>query len=302
MKAVWTFWTKPLLAKKSMAWLSEEYFFMSWVLSTETSRRYFDSIELQTDRLGEHLLKEILGLKFDHIIVNKDELNYIFPEWWAISKLHTYSLQEEPFIHIDNDVFLWKSLSDYLLKSEVFAQSPEQIKRDCNHSYYRIKDLENVIEANGGWLPDQWHSYSESSDILEAPCCGIFGGNNIDFINHYSAIAMQIVNHDQNQTVWSKWDKLIHGNVLIEQFLINACLDIYKCPVTNKSLKVKYLFKHGADPFSQNEAKVRGYTHLIATAKKNPAVMNDLERRVLNERPQYFSRCVEAAKYLRRHY
>jgi Family of unknown function (DUF6734) len=50
------------------------------------------------------------GLEFDTVSVDLNELAHSDPEWWTLGKMMTYRAQAEPFVHIDEDVFLWQRL------------------------------------------------------------------------------------------------------------------------------------------------------------------------------------------------
>ena len=51
-----------------------------------------------------------------------DELNDYPIELWAIGKLYAYGLQNEPFLHVDNDTFIWSRFSNKIemILSEAF--------------------------------------------------------------------------------------------------------------------------------------------------------------------------------------
>lgn len=55
-----------------------------------------------------------LKLPYTKVHVVLDELNDYHKNLWAIGKIRTYQLQEEPFIHIDGDVLFGNRLTGYL--------------------------------------------------------------------------------------------------------------------------------------------------------------------------------------------
>ena len=71
-----------------------------------------------------------------------DSLNIVasdFHQQGALGKLIAYSIQDGPFVHIDNDVFLWKPLPQELLQAPVFAQCPEYFPRNSDRSSREIE-------------------------------------------------------------------------------------------------------------------------------------------------------------------
>mgnify|MGYP000084925178 FL=1 len=70
MKIVQTFWSggaNPL--EKAYGWPLPEYNMMSWVLSCLSLRKYYDDVELYTDKLGYELLIEKLRLPYTYVHV-----------------------------------------------------------------------------------------------------------------------------------------------------------------------------------------------------------------------------------------
>jgi len=61
---------------------------------------------LVTDTEGARLLVDKLGLRFTTVMTTLTALDDADPEWWVLGKLWAYRAQTEPFVHLDNDVFL----------------------------------------------------------------------------------------------------------------------------------------------------------------------------------------------------
>lgn len=101
---------------------------------------------------------------------------------WAYSKIHTYSLQKEPFLHVDGDVFIWKPFDAALLNSSLIVQN-----REDNLSFY--KHSINTIEKYAQIIPD-WVSHLKQSP--SAYNVGIIGGNNIDFLLNIPSLLLTI--------------------------------------------------------------------------------------------------------------
>jgi hypothetical protein len=76
--------------------------------------------------------------------------------------------------------------------------------------------------------------------------------------------------------------------VLIEQMLLDAVMSA-------RGLGVAHLFAGEGDPYDTQLATAAGYTHLIASAKRHPQLMADLEARVRTEFPELAERCRAAA-------
>ena len=66
----------------------------------------------------------VMGIQYDNLTCPEPH--------WAYPKLLTYSLQKEPFIHVDGDVYLPNKLDNTIEMSELIAQNKE-----IGSSYYK---------------------------------------------------------------------------------------------------------------------------------------------------------------------
>jgi hypothetical protein len=291
MKAIWSLWSKPLLQSKNIGLWSFHHFLYSWIISVLTSSRFFNRTELYTDDFGKYILIDILKLPFDQVHICLNGINNLNKDWWAAGKILTYSLQNEPFIHLDSDVFLWEGLPERILSSKIFAQSPEFFNKLNSNSYYKLSELEELIKDKKGWLPKIWFNHTADKESFEASCCGIFGGNDLKLIEKYSKTALKIILHKKNQIIWEKWPNVAFGNVLIEQFFLALTVS------TVRRTKIEYLFDNLANPFSPlTDNKI--YTHLISTSKNDSSVQKLIERFVFLNCLEYVPRTRHAVMVL----
>src|SRR4051794_36415912 len=120
MRAVWSFWSKPYLLRRSPTWRSDLHYLLSWGLSVETARRHYPDTELVTDGEGAAMLIDGAGIHFEKVSTALDDLSFADPNLWTLGKLFTLRMQDAPFVHIDPDCFLWKPLPDRLTLADVF--------------------------------------------------------------------------------------------------------------------------------------------------------------------------------------
>ena len=295
MIAVWSFWSKPYLSSRRQIWLTERHHLLSWILSVQLARQHFHRTRLVTDEYGANLLIDGLHLEFDEVKIVLNALDEQDAKWWALGKLYTYRLQNEPFIHIDSDVFLWKPLP-VTAQTQVFAQNPEYFYQGA--SFYKPDELTRLVQQQGGWLPEEWQWYQAHRKTQRAECCGIFGGNAIEFINYYADLAIRTIEHVDNRQVWQILDDAIERNILLEQYLLSACINYrnYQPNRHRSPIIVDYLFASEADAFTAEKSAAAGYTHLIADTKRNEAVAHNLEQKVKKNYPEIYQYCLEYGK------
>jgi hypothetical protein len=297
MRAVWSFWSKPYLARRHATWPSETHHLLSWVLAVESARRHFSETHLYTDDAGAQLLVGQLGLEFTRVSTELNALADADPAWWALGKLYTYHLQDAPFVHLDNDVFLWKRPPERVTGADVFAQNPEPFRP--GFSYYQPERVEAAIRSAGGWLPAAWVWY-RAARRQRGECCGIFGGRRVDFIRAFADQALRLVQHPANQRAWAGQPNKVGHKIVIEQYLLAAAVEHQRALARSpgQAVAIAYLFSSPARAFDPAEASRIGYTHLIADAKRNPLYMQRLEARVRRDLPGWYERCARCAELL----
>ena len=292
MRAVWTFWTKPFEARQRWAWRSRKHHLLAWVLSLETARKHYAHTVLFTDDAGARMLVDGLGLDFAEVRTDLNALDGDDAEWWVLGKLHTYAAQTVPFVHLDNDVFLWNPLPESLASAPVFAQNPERFDLG-NGSWYQPEVFTAALDAVGGWLPEEWRWYTAVGGN-GAVSCGLIGGNRTDFIRYYAELALDLARHPANRAAWDRWGDKVDDNILIEQYFLSACLEYHQhMPRARyRGIDIRYLFPSVEEAFDADAAAQAGYTHLIGNAKRDNGLTDRLERRVRREYPEHYARCL----------
>ncbi len=286
MRAVWSYWSKPHDAGRALGWATERARLCAWTLSVETARRHYPTTVLYTDDAGAQLLVDALALPFDEVHLTLNALKSYAPEWWAVGKILTYLQQEAPFVHVDGDVFLWKALPERLTAASVLAQNPEYFTP--GHSWYYPQKFD-LLAQFGGWVPEEIQWYRANHETQRAFCCGIFGGNRLDFIHYYAGRALDLLLHPTNRRLWAF---LGGDNILVEQYLLSACLAYQRHEPTSPyhEVDLRCLFPTDADAFREENYTRAGYTHLIGGAKRNLQLCRRLEARVRQAYPATYAR------------
>lgn len=297
MRAVWSFWTKPWRARRGFGWSTEKHHLLAWVLSVECARRHYPDTHLVTDEEGARILVDGIGLSFNRVSTELDELSNHDPDFWMLGKLKAYRAQRDPFIHLDTDFFLWNRLPKALEQAQVFAQHPEQFR--IGQSFYRPDRVRSLLtQDSDGWLPPEWEWSLSLGDRQRGECCGITGGSHLDFIRYYAEGAMRVIDDPRNRSAWSAVADRREYNVVIEQFHLAACVDFHRGRSDSpyRDVDIRYLFSSASQAFNPNQAVKAGFTHLIAGAKHNVAVTKRLEKRVAKDYPEQYERCVNYAR------
>jgi hypothetical protein len=280
MKIIQSFWSQNLEnpLNDNYGWLSEAHNWLSWILSANQLAKFYE-VELYTDQKGYEILINQLQLPYHKVHVVLDELNHYHKSLWAMPKIKTYSLQNEPFLHVDGDVFIWKAFSDELLSGDFISQNLE-----ITTEYY--EEMWNDIYPNLVYVPAEMQDYISNKNNY-AYNMGIIGGRNYEFFKKYAATSSDFV--DQNTSVWNS----INGfnfNIFFEQVLfynmIKKSSDKVNCLFSDTPNDNNYIGFGDFDKVPNQKT----YLHLLGTYKKSVRVCSNLETYVIKEYPQYFER------------
>lgn len=185
MKIVQSFWSKPCLQSASLlndsrldgGWPHRRLNYYSWALSCLQLRKYYDQVELVTDRAGKEILIDFLQLPYTSVRVELDAINTYDAGLWSIGKVYTHGLQDQPFLHVDSDVIITAPFPKSVTEAGIVTQSLEK-------GYPPFSGGHKTIWEAFTCRP---HYFGEIYASEYTDCCnaGIVGGNDMDFLSRY---------------------------------------------------------------------------------------------------------------------
>jgi hypothetical protein len=270
------------MLREGFGWLSPEYNLMSWTLSCLQIKKYYKNVTLYADSASAKMLIDELKLPYKEVCCNLDVLNEYNPDLWALPKIYTYSVQQAPFLCIDGDVFLWKSLDKELLKKELIAQNLE-----AEASYY--KPVIEHIKDNLPFLPDEIMNELKTGEAIQSYNAGIFGGSDISFFQEYCGKAFEFVNKNCNNL---EKINVSSFNTIFEQYLF-YCLA--KKQNKNVSVLIPRIIEDLRYPGFADFSEVpynKKYLHLHGLYKKSKIICKQMADRLRNDYPEYYYRII----------
>jgi hypothetical protein len=272
--------------ENAFGWRKPEYHLMSWALSSLQLKANYNNITLYANDAGAKLLIDALELPYTNIFLSHTDLKGIDKNLWALPKLYTYSLQEEPFLHIDGDVFLFGKLPDRLFNAELIAQNMEE----ATH-YYTSTQLQIIDHFT--YFPNCVKIDFESHIPIRAVNAGILGGSNIEFIKEYCSQAFRYVSNNAQHLSKIDADRF---NVFFEQHLFYSL-------AKERNLLISLLFE---DLVKDNEYKYLGnfhetpfklkYLHLLGHFKKDENTCIQMAAKLRELYPEYYYRIIHLCK------
>lgn len=132
--------------------------------------------------------------------------------FYAYGKIETYKLQKDPFLHIDNDIFLSCRLPEDLLNSNIIAQHKE-----ADSTFY--KRVREFLKTTKVELPKVMDSCF-NDDFVFSYNMGLFGGHDMEFFEYYTNSIDNLIQHNYNKLRLTQKPFLF--NVVFEQWLLYA--------------------------------------------------------------------------------
>ncbi|MES2730204.1 MAG: DUF6734 family protein [Bacteroidota bacterium] len=284
MKIIHSFWSKPAFhsnqnhdnARKFGGWLNYKYFLYSTCFSCLTLKRHHKKIDLFTDDKGADIFINQLNLPYDNVSLLLNDLAEEDHRLWVLGKLKTIAAQQEPFMHIDNDVYLWREIPTDYSHPYLIAQSqllmPTPYRNALNEVFEHFDHIPSCLLV-------------KPTPQTKIANIGIIGGNDLGFFQEYCATAYTFLENNK--------EKLPQINI----GFFNQILDeyLFTCLANEKEFPVQCLIN---DPYDDKEmlAVLRfhlvpvfdKYIHLVGIAKQNVMACEQLELRFEYEFPQEY--------------
>ena len=281
MRIIQTFWTAgqdPL--HHPFGWPAAEYNLMSWAMSCISLREHYSDVVLYTDSAGKHLLIDTLRLPYTEVCTVLDDFNCL-PQHWALSKIKTYSMQTEPFIHVDGDVFITEPLPGRVMNAPLLAQN-----REIGTIYYRHM-MDRILAHKDIRLPD-YIDRGLREESVASYNMGFFGGTGLDFIHRYCREVFRFMEENRMNDPGCPHSK-VDCNVFFEQVILAVMADREGREITGV-----------LDRPMKDEGYTRGefcdldhydrhpFHHLLGGHKRNGQVVEALDRAMLRLHPELY--------------
>lgn len=280
-KFVHSFWTEPYRESNfrvNGGFKNKYYFLLSSVLSFFSFKKTIpdSTFVLVTDDYGKHMLIDELGLPYDDIDLRLNNVKADV-EIWSIGKLYAFQ-QDQPFLHVDFDAFMFKPFSSELLNSKIVVANNEK-----NYAIYNliIEQVKAGVKVHDNVYKQIFSDYAKTNTVNSLNM-GVFGGTDLKTIKEYTEKSLKM--YDLNR----KW--LVNTNrsgvtCFIEQIYLAYFL-------AEKNIEPNFLLKGNWYSAVEHivDAEEKGFTHLVGEAKRNQMVLQLLEERVKRDYPEYFEK------------
>ncbi|MGD0341296.1 MAG: DUF6734 family protein [Bacteroidales bacterium] len=284
-KAVFSYFNADESFGNRCGFLQYSDFLFTTALAITCAARHFKEVQVISSSWGVDIFKEI-GVPAQFYSNKLDEIKTISPYFWAYGKLLAYCEQKKPFVHIDNDVFLWNPLPDYILNARLCFQSHEPFDVE-GYQFYKM-------------LMDCWKAAPYRPDaIVKHPVkdyaynCGICGGNDLSIYKEWKQCSRDYIFAEENQSLFfdNYPELLIHQNLFHEQYFL-ACL----VKKHNMRRNVKVLNNNALMINNGYPMKKPRYTHLWGTTKQDDYTMFKVRNSLRTFNPKLYLNIITFCK------
>ena len=276
MKALYTFWSKPI--RENLARCNNERnFIMMFIYSMLWSAKWFDKVELNTDNYGHNIFKffETDKIRIKNTLNNFENLDtYLF---WAYPKIYSLTLQDEPFIHLDGDIFIFRRLKDIIFEGDFAFQNLEKTYYERTYS-----GLVNFCDVFFNHKPKEWNPKLNGAIncglmyFKDPSLAKLFHNNCYKYFIDLDYFLLEKIKKELKQIINIRY---ITYPLLFEQYYLNCFVNSFK------DKKVNYLLSDNQiEREEKGESCIEGYVHLIED-KNNPIYLSNIERRFSLEFP-----------------
>ena len=186
-------------------------------LSTILAKQFFNKMVLYTTNEIKKIVTEV-GIPYDEIITEP------FVDYsggtFSVPKLITYSLQNEPFVHIDIDMFIYdlrKRVDEYDV-IYAFKDVPyrEGANFDVHEGMYKTY-FKGTFEITKN-IPNNFKPYI---DFYNIPNMSIFGGNDYKLISDAAKYCLSLYYDNKEH-----FDTNYYHACIIEQLFMSSTIDM----------------------------------------------------------------------------
>src|SRR5258708_5051285 len=137
--SLWTAPYKESVFRLNGGFKNKYYFLLSATLSFFSFKKNVPNakFKLVTDDIGASMLIDELGLPYDEVDLKLNDVK-AESDIWSVGKLHAFQ-QNEPFLHVDFDAYLFKPISKEILNGKIVVCNSEENYRIYNNILSEFK-------------------------------------------------------------------------------------------------------------------------------------------------------------------
>ena len=258
-------------------------FLYTMALATHWAMQNFKSVHVVTTSWGERVLRTA-GIPATEYSTELDTMKGISPWFWAYGKMIAYTLQTEPFVHVDNDLIIRQPLPDRVLNARLCFQSKEQMVVPEYRWYDVLRPCWNAARVRPQIVVN-----NEVTDFTYN--CGICGGHDLEFFKEWIKTSAEYIFAPENQKVFFEDFRPVqmHQNLWHEQYFAAALIKAH-----HLRDQVELITDDINDPawVLDNKKNLR-YAHLWGATKTDQGIMKRVRAGLKMFAPELYDRVTD---------
>jgi hypothetical protein len=281
MLAIYAFYSKPFgeqdIRVARTHWAVPYVEFLTLAYSAAKCKSFGWKTRLVTDTFGKNLIVNELGITFDEVLVELDNIEKE-PKFWAAGKIYAYTKSVldngfEPFIMIDNDAGWHKEPPAHYLESRYRCQ---HIHHDSNLKTVFHNMAHSLVKATDNVFPyDIYHEAIKDPEGIKGGNAGMVICNDKEVIEEFTRYTWALMKSDYFKKMGKTFaDGFNLWNVMVEECLL---YHIYR-RIRHEAPQTVFDF-HGLH-FPKGTPNPTGYFHLWMS-KRNKEILKRTEERAV---------------------
>lgn len=282
VKYIHSLWSTPSTInnfdnKYDVKYLTKNFY--SYLLSALLIKRLGYKIELYCDKEAFEMYSLI---PYDNIHLVDFDNDGIDSKFWIYGKIKTHTLINEPYIHIDGDVFMFRDIIGNNLENGKYPVVVQSIEDNLTIGDSFSKLYSNSLNP---YIKYTWHEIDWNKYNLVAYNCGVIGFSDMELKNEYANKVKDILRDISKDIDFSENRKKYDGMFLIaEQSLLYYIIQENNV----KPLEIlKYEDMINDVNWSSNLASKIGYVHMWSYSKYRNDVIQQIKIKISNFFPDY---------------
>lgn len=285
MKYVHSIWSTPSIDKNFDNKFDVKYLiknFYSYLLSALLIKKLGYEIDLYCDKNSYNIYSLIPYNKIHVVDFDNDGISSKF---WIWGKIKTHMLMNEPYVHIDGDVFLFRDIIGDKLESGKYSAVVQSIENDKTIGnlffdlYVKCINPFKNFNHNIDWEKYNYYAYN----------CGVVGFNNMELKNKYANKVKEILFDVSNDVEFQYNRRKYEGMFLLaEQSLLYYILkenNIEPFEIIPYDSIIKHDFER--EHWYTTLPTQIGYSHLLGYSKYRKEVIDKIKFKINKFFPQY---------------
>lgn len=212
------------------------------LLSVLLVKQYYNNVVLYTN---DEICEIVKNYKIPYTEINTEVLNGVNVKTFSIPKLMVYSVQNEPYIHIDLDTFIFDKI-DFHNRYTTYSTFMEGMDVISNFNaptfYNALKGFYKTYIKNSYFISDKLdNEFVRNISYNQIPNMSVFGGHKHELIKESSRYCLKIYNDNIDF-----FDSDYYNACVIEQLFIPSAMRM----ISGENQHITFLFKGNPNIFN----------------------------------------------------